>query len=363
MVESLERDLPELERIDKKLRPFYRRTNFSLEQSVQTEPDQFIPLFDYMRQYYVAFSRAKNILVLTGNQHNGIAQYFDELIESLPQLPNIREALSGIKPFKSKERTQSKPRYSFTGHIRMYETCPRQYQFYTEYKFVPSRPSDTFTGLLVHQTIEKIHRTVLDGQLLTLTQAKLRDLFEQTYYFLSLTNMSLPDERDKEKAFKQVEDYFYNNQLEMYDVKSAEEQIAIMQDDYILTGKIDVVMEHNGKREIWDLKTSRRPEPDSLSLEQYERQLYMYAHALERRDNIPPERLILYCTEESDKEAAVIIFPYQPEKIGKTVTQFETVVNDIKAQKFAVAVPPHPKVCKKCDIRSLCIREGVIEPC
>lgn len=182
-----------------------------------------------------------------------------KLIEPLPQWPNVREALSGIKPFTSKERTQAKPRYSYTGHIRMYETCPRQYQFYREYQFVPSHPSDTFIGLLVHQTIEKIHRIVLDGQLLTLTGERLRGLFEQTYYFLSLTSMNQPSEMDKEKAFKQVEDYFYNNQVEMYDVKNVEEQVAIMKGDYILTGKIDVVMERNGKREIWDqdIQTTR----------------------------------------------------------------------------------------------------------
>jgi DNA helicase-2/ATP-dependent DNA helicase PcrA len=362
VVGSLERDLPELERIDKKLRPFYHRSKYALEQSVHSEPDQSIPLFDYMRQYYVAFSRAMNILVLTGNRHNGIAQYFDELVEALPQWPNVKEALSEIQPFRPKRRPKAKPRYSYTGHIRMYETCPRQYQFYREYQFVPSRPADTFVGLLVHQTIEKIHRIARDKQISTLTAARLRELFEQTYYFLALTNMSLPDERDKEKAFKQVEDYFYNNQVEMYDVKNVEEQVAIMKGEYILTGKIDVVMERNGKREIWDLKTSGQQEPDSLSLEQYERQLYMYAHALEQRDDITPERLVLYWTERSCKEDALMVFPYQRDKVDIAVDQFEKVVAHIKAGEFTVANPPHPHICKKCDLRSRCIREGVIEP-
>ena len=354
-VGSLNKQPSEPEEIDNRLRPFYHRP--------QPEPEDDIPVFDFMRKYYVAFSRAINLLVLTGNQRQRTSTRFNGIIQGLPKWPDVKGDLLGLEVFKARDWLIPKPHYSFTGHIRMYETCPRQYQYYTEYKFVPSRPSETFIGLLVHQTIEKIHRIVLDGHLLTLTEAKLRELFEQSYYFLSLTNMSLPDERDKDKAFEQVEGYFYNNQFEMYDVKSAEEQIAIMQDDYILTGKIDVVMERNGKREIWDLKSSKRLEPDSLLLEQYERQLYMYAHALERRDNIPPERLIIYCTEESDKNAAVIIFPYQPEKIGKTVIQFETVVKDIQAQKFAVKIPPHCEVCKKCDMRSLCIREGVIEPC
>ncbi len=362
VVGSLERDLPELERIDKKLRPFYHRSKYALEQSVHSEPDQSIPLFDYLRQYYVAFSRAMNILVLTGNRHNGIAQYFNELVKALPQWPTVREALSEIKPFKPKERVQAKPRYSYTGHIRMYETCPRQYQFYREYQFVPSRPADTFVGLLVHQTIEKIHRIARDKQISTLTAERLRELFEQTYYFLAFTNMSLPDEKDKEKAFKQVENYFYNNQFEMYDVKNVEEHVAIMKGDYILSGKIDVVMERNGKREISDIKTSSPPEPNSISLENYERQLYMYAHALELRDDITPERLVLYWTEEPLKKDALMVFPYQRDKVDSAVDQFEKVVAQIKAGEFTVANPPHPNICKKCDLRSRCIREGVLEP-
>ncbi len=56
IVGSLDRNLSELDYIDKKLRPFYYRTKFPVEQSVPAEPDQSIPHFDYTRQYYVAFS-------------------------------------------------------------------------------------------------------------------------------------------------------------------------------------------------------------------------------------------------------------------------------------------------------------------
>jgi len=339
--------------VDKCLGPFYHRPRY--------EPVECIPLFDFIRLYYVAFSRARDMLVLTGSRHKKISPYFKRILQELPQWPYVHSELPGIKTSEQKDLNAPKPRYSYTGHIRMYETCPRQYQFYREYQFVPSRPADTFMGLLVHQTIEKIHRIALDKQVLTLTAAKLRPLFEQTYYFLSLTNMPLPDEKDKEKAFEQVEHYFYNNQIEMYDVKNVEEQIAIMKSDYILTGKIDVVMERDGKREIWDLKTSGSHRTDPATLESYVRQLYMYAHALEQRDKVAPDSLVLYWTDEPDREDARMAFLYQPEKAEAAVKQFEAVVNDIKAQKFTVEIPPHPQICKKCDLRSRCIREGIIK--
>jgi ATP-dependent DNA helicase UvrD/PcrA len=353
VVGSLDRRVSDLEDIDNRLRCYYH--------SPKNEPIDCISLFDFMRKYYVAFSRAINLLVLTGNERKRISTHLNSMVEGLPRWPNVQSSLLGLEAFKPREWLVPKPRYSYTGHIRVYEVCPRQYQFYREYQFVPSRPLDTFQGLVIHQTIEKIHRIVLDGQLLTLTRESIRYLFEQTYSFLSVAHKFVLNEQEKEKAFKQVEDYFYNNQFEMHNVTSAEEQVAIMKDEYILTGKIDAIMDYRGRREIWDLKTARRPEPDSVHLENYKRQLYIYAHALEQRDKIRPERLILYWTEEPVKEDALMIFPYQPENIEAAVAQFEAVVDSIKARNFDVTVPPHPDVCKKCDMRSLCIREGVIE--
>ena len=243
----------------------------------------------------------------------------------------------------------------------MYETCPRQYQYYRHYKFAPSRPADTFFGLLVHQTLETIHRIVLDDQSMILTEANLRDLFDQTFIFLSRTNRHVIDDREKEKSFEHVMNYFRQNQLEIFQVTQAEERVSIDKDRYILTGVLDLVLEHDGSREILDFKTAKRPADNSEYMETCERQLYMYAHALEQRDGRCPERLLLYWTEESLKKDALVIFPYQQEKVAKTVEQFETKVTHIQTGNFNVLAPPHPEICKKCDMRSLCIREGVIE--
>jgi ATP-dependent exoDNAse (exonuclease V) beta subunit len=57
-VGSLDRQVSSTEEIDKTLQRFYR--------GKQSEPADKIPLFDYMRLYYVAFSRARDLLVLTG---------------------------------------------------------------------------------------------------------------------------------------------------------------------------------------------------------------------------------------------------------------------------------------------------------
>ena len=58
----------------------------------------------------------------------------------------------------------------------MYETCPRQYQYFQEYNFAQSRQREVFLGLLVHQTIEEMHRIVLDGKFALLNESKIQKI-------------------------------------------------------------------------------------------------------------------------------------------------------------------------------------------
>jgi len=361
VVGSLDRGIPGSEAIDKQLQRFYRRSKPDSGPSILPEPDQDIPIFDFLRLYYVAFSRAMYLLILTGNLHKRPSPIFDKILRGLPQWRDVQSHLSSMPRFPANKWMVPKPRYSFTGHIRMYETCPRQYQFYREYKFAPSRPEDTFFGLLVHQTIEKIHHIILDGNLATLTETRLRELFDQTHYFLSQTNMHAIDVNEKEKAFDQMINYFINNLSEMQYITKAEEQVSVVKNDYVLTGVVDLVLERNGGLEILDLKTSRRPEPDYLEI--CERQLCLYAHALEQRDGKVPERLLLYWTQEPHKEDALMVFPYHAERVEEVVAGFDDIVDCIKAKQFSVVAVPEAHVCKKCDVRNLCIREGLIERC
>ena len=78
---------------------------------------------------------------------------------------------------------------SFTGDLRIYETCPRQYQFFREYDFTPSRSAVIFIGLPVHQTIEEIHRIALDGRLHSLDEPRIQELFDRTFRFLCLSDV------------------------------------------------------------------------------------------------------------------------------------------------------------------------------
>jgi len=77
-----------------------------------------------MRLHYVAFSRGEKVLVLTSA--NPPKDHFTSIWQGLPQWPYVERDLLGAQRFNPKERVPLKRSFSFTGDLKVYETCPRQ---------------------------------------------------------------------------------------------------------------------------------------------------------------------------------------------------------------------------------------------
>jgi len=308
----------------------------------------------------VAFSRAAKLLVLTCNSQP--KDYFREIWDGLPQWPHVQRDLLAAQKFDPKERHPVKKRYSFTGDLRVYETCPRQYQYYRHYDFTPSRSAVIFFGLLVHQTIEEIHRLVLDGELDRIDDNRVSDLFEKTFRFLCLSDVRPIGPAAKDNALSQVLNYFHQNQDAMSRVKETEVDVSLEKDGYILTGKVDLLMGDDGKLELLDFKTSERPDPSDPIIEVYEKQLCTYAHILESRYGKRPERLLLYWTAEANRSDAIMEFAYSPSQVDAAGSDFDEVVAKIQNRDFNIVHVPARKVCKECDLKGVCASDKIIKP-
>lgn len=350
VVGSLSTQLSSAKQIDRMLAPFCHRPPF--------EPENRITHFDRMRLHYVAFSRPQKVLVLTANKPP--KDYFAPIWQGLPQWPYVEKQLLAAQRFAISERMPVKKSYSFTSDLKVYETCPRQYQFFREYDFTPSRSAVIFFGLLVHQTIEEIHRIALDGNLKTLKETRIRTIFDRTFRFLALSDVHRIGEAAREMAFRQVMNYFNQNQEEMRRVIQTEVDVSIEKDGYILMGKVDLLLGSDGRLELLDFKTSERS-TNPVLLETYEDQLCTYAHILERRHGKRPERLLLYWTAEANKNEALMEIPYACEKVDGAGKRFDDVVGKIKSRDFRVKNVPENKVCKECDLRRLCLTEGLLK--
>ena len=351
VVNSLANQMSTAKATDRVLGEYYHRPPF--------EPAGRITGFDRMRQHYVAFSRAEKILVLTTTERP--KEHFATIWDGLPQWPYVEKELLSVLNFRLRERIPVKKTFSFTGDLKVYETCPKQYELFRYYDFTPSRSAVIFFGLLVHQTIEDIHRRVLEGDLEQIDEALIRRLFESNVRHLTRSDIRPVGYEAREAAFTQVMNYFNANRSEMHRVIDTEVDVSVEKDDYILTGKIDLLLGGDGKLELLDFKAQKRPKATSdRALQAYIKQLQIYAHILERRYGKRADRLLLYWTGEPRREDALMEFEYQPEQVKKAGEHFDSIVARILARDFAVRRPPEAGICKECDFRMHCIREGTI---
>ncbi|GLV57209.1 DNA helicase II [Dictyobacter sp. S3.2.2.5] len=337
---------------DRALRPYYQRE--------AVEPEKYIPAFDTRRLFYVAFSRARQVLILSAplkpHSQFSLLWYNTQALEY-----HYRELMLKMPPADEVQPHEPpKRRLSLTSHIALYDTCPRQFEYLREHNFSPAHSVNTFYGQLIHQTLEGMHRLALEQPLNSVHEHLILELFERTFYFLTCSGMTPLDRASKQKALAQILRYFDQNQDLLDQVYDAEYSFQVEKDQYLLTGKMDLLVRGQQGLEIIDFKSGTRPEEDAMILGAYKQQLYLYAHALERRTRQLPARLSLYWMAEPNKRDALMEVPFHEENLQQVDSYFDAISHKILNKQFEVVTPPPREVCQRCDIRYLCAKQGTI---
>jgi DNA helicase-2/ATP-dependent DNA helicase PcrA len=149
------------QRVEEIVSPFLKRAGEPLERMAE---------FDVMRMFYVALSRAMNLLVIA--HYTGRGQSVNDPFSSMlaTEFPRIRDLDVNSLPRAHHKSDELPKTYSYTSDYLLYKRCPRQYMAFKKYGFVESRSQTMLFGSLVHQTIDDIHQRLI----------ALRDDHEQT---------------------------------------------------------------------------------------------------------------------------------------------------------------------------------------
>jgi DNA helicase-2/ATP-dependent DNA helicase PcrA len=139
--------------VERMVRPFVRRTG--------SEPLDRSTEFDIMRMFYVALSRAENLLVL--GHLKGPGQRINEpfqkmLVSGFPDPAGLD--LDTVPPADVDQHDVAHP-YSYTADYLAYKRCPRRYMVFRRYGFAPSRSETMLFGSLVHRTLEDLHNHLI----------------------------------------------------------------------------------------------------------------------------------------------------------------------------------------------------------
>jgi len=333
------------------LQPYFQHPPF--------EPPERIPGCDRKRLYYVAFSRARDLLVLSAVRKP--QRDFLKLWQESLSWQERRERPHTFPTYESLgDRELPKPRYGVTTHIQTYQTCPRRYRYFYEQRFAPSHRADGLFGQLVHQTIEDLHRKVLADSANALDEACVQRTFDKIALRLQHTSTWLISAGEREQAWRQVLNYYQQNQQALRAIHSAEFPVQIDRDTYVLRGKVDLLVKGEQGLEVIDFKTRRRPAEDTAYLASYQQQLQLYSYALQKHLGQSPQRLWLYWTAEERLADALMEVPCDKEKIEQVVASVDKLAEKIQQKDFAVKTPPISSTCQTCDIRYFCKKEGIL---
>jgi len=138
--------------IERVVRPLLDRDGEPLSRSAE---------FDIMRMFYVALSRAENLLVLghLSSQGNRVSEPFKTMLAD--GVTRIKDFDLTTLPAAKVDHKDLPKNYSYTGDYLLYQKCPRQYMIFRKYGFVPSRSQIMFFGSLVHRTLEDLHQHLI----------------------------------------------------------------------------------------------------------------------------------------------------------------------------------------------------------
>lgn len=321
------------------------------------EPIDRTKFFDFRRLFYTAFSRAQNLLVLATEEREGSGRspsaYFTESWKGLRSWRDPSFQPRTIE-FQNVKEINLKQQYSFTSHIALFETCAEQYRFFRELEFSPVRASAQLFGTLVHQTIEDVHKAVLRGEESIVTPDQVGQWFETNYYYLSRRERQYLNELAKGAALRHVQRYVKRERRNFGRLKEAEVDISLVKDGYILSGSVDLIRGEGATVELIDFKAEKKPDMvrDRERLQQYRKQLEVYAHLVEERTGHRVSRTHLYYTGEESGNPFVT-WEKDSKSIERTIAEFDTIVSRIEERDYRMKARPGKK-CEDCDMRSYC---------
>ena len=314
--------------------------------------------FDFWREYYVAFSRAQNLLVLTGAKPKGkhlLGKVIDPFAEDVPDWKSPAFMADNLHLAKIKPPS-IKNAYAFTSDILLYENCPLQYMAYRYLGFAPHRQAATMFGSLVHQTIEDVHKSFLRGE--RFDEERIDGWFNLNYASLSLAMKAYLDPNRKNAALEQVKRYVERNRGAFDNILAAEYDVSIPTETFILHGVIDLLRGEGNSVEIVDFKTDKKPDvnntEDMARVANYRRQLEVYSRIVEEKFGRRVSKMHLYYTR-TEGESPYVTWDFDSRRVEGTLKKFSETVARIESHQFSNAkVVKCARLCDGCDMRFYC---------
>ncbi len=308
--------------------------------------------FDFYRKFYVAFSRAKNLLVLSAPEKN-LSESFKTHFYSLHGVNSLNFDINTLALDKISSK-KDKGIFSFTTDINLYRICPQKYFLLRKKKFETYSKRNLSRGITIHKIIEHINKRIIEeknnfskGVYSPVSEKIFSDeyienLIEKVYKFQKL-------ELDEEYyiILEIIKNYLAKEKKNFTFMEKAEFSEYKIEEDFILYGELDLLLNKDNYLEIVDFKTgSKRAE----NFEIYKEQLSFYKLLLQKKYPEKEIKTFLYYLEEDEPKFEIRI---SEEDLERDYQKIKSTVNNIlnenfEKRKFDI------KICNDCEFEKFC---------
>jgi DNA helicase-2/ATP-dependent DNA helicase PcrA len=341
-------------------------------------PEGDVHLEEERRLFYVAMTRAKNKLYLTGASHYGGSRGKKPSVffaESSLQVPELKGDLTADARRLELHEPEEDPRadlvhyelkkkFSFT-QLATFRKCPYSYKLEHIYRIPKFGTYQKSFGQSVHnayQQIIQLHQargqsaqgslfgettgpfeTTKGGFRVSLDEAM--KIYEEAWIDEWYESRARHDEY-KENGRQAVKNFWNACAVKSPDILGVEEPFTLILGLHSLKGKVDRIDNAgDGTVSIIDYKTGRAKE--ELSAEDKE-QLHLYQVALEERGLKVSSMKYIYVIDWVETEVDILKEEKREAFLGKLQERMESIVtSDFKPT-------PEPFTCKYCDFRNIC---------
>ncbi len=316
----------------------------------ETLPQADTHLQEERRLFYVAMTRAKSQLILTGADYYGdgkrpkkISQFVSEALSDI-DLTTPVPVLQPPVPIHTPPvqiSTSTTVTYLDSSRIETFLDCPLHYRAKYDLGLkTPPSASSSF-GNTIHKTLKNYYEQLIRGE--SPDVVKLLEVNWDNRGYENKKREQLFFKRGQDMVKRAITTLPQNPTLLEHGFK------FLLTPDLTIGGKIDRVDIVGNKVTIFDYKTSSPNNQLSLKEAQTDLQLSFYALAAAKMVDKPELELVLVYLDSGDR----ISITKTQEQLDEAVEKIKSIKLQIESSEFGCS---HPKICQegKCDYSKLC---------
>jgi len=304
------------------------------------DPEQFTDVNEERRLFYVGITRAQdNLVICTSDVIRKNKKGPSKFITDEIGLDKFMDKTAIKKPCeKTYDLEEEVPRINYSA-VNTFLDCPFRYLLAYQYNF--QTPPSFFQnyGIVVHNTLYKIHLKMKQG--IVLEYEAIKQLVDNSW--IPIFKQPKKDYEVKEKIYIEMWNYYNIVKNDIAEILEIEKPFSFIGNGLIINGRIDLLVKNKrGEAELIDFKARKEK---GIYTTHVDVQLRMYQMAMASEYNI--DKLYAYTFEDNKKN----LVGNSPAEIEGAKNTIQKVCEKVKNSEFPAT---RNQFCPKCEFLFCC---------